>query len=72
MDLVLRGYEIMSEIPGIDLALGEIMRVDATTIAKLKLMIQYLAESPIEVILKETDEAQIIDLAVMEATRDVR
>lgn len=76
MDLVLRGYEIMSEIPGIDIALGETMRVDATTIAKLKLMIQYLAESPIEVILKETDEAQIIDLsnelAVMEATRNVR
>jgi hypothetical protein len=71
MDLVLRGYEIMSEIPGIDIALGETMRMDAATIAKLKLMIQYLAESPIEVILKETEEAQVIELCNELAAREV-
>jgi hypothetical protein len=71
MDLVLRGYEIMSEIPGIDIALGDAMRVDKATIERLKLMIQYLAESPIEVILKETEEAQVIELCNELAAREV-
>lgn len=76
MDLVLRGYEAMSTIPGIEIALTEDMRIDTMTLAKLKLMVQFLGESPIEVILKDTDEEQLVELCneltVVEATEHDR
>ena len=53
LSLVLDGYNRMLEIQGLDQVIGKDSIVSGEWIARLKLLVNYLAESPIEIIMKE-------------------
>lgn len=71
INLVLDGYVQMENIQGIDQVIPKTFLVNQEQIAKLKLLINYLVESPIEIILKEQAVEQDL-LNNLEVTTDGR
>lgn len=66
LKIIVEEYEVLRGIPGINNALPTALDLSSGITGKTKLLLDYLAQSPIEIILKEqkVDKNILTDLAV--------
>ena len=66
LKIIVEEYEMLRGIPGINNAVPTVLNLSSGVTGKSKLLLDYLAQSPIEIILKEqkVDKNILTDLAV--------
>ena len=70
MKVIVDEYEILRNVPGINEAVPSTLNLQSGITGQVKLLLDYLSQSPIEVILKEqkVDEEVLTDLASIGVT----
>lgn len=73
LKIIVEEYEVLRGIPGINNALPTALDLSSGITGKTKLLLDYLAQSPIEIILKEqkVDKNILTDLAVNDSNTEM-